>query len=1000
MMQHVKIGTWLRIGYGILMALILTMGIISWVISSRISGQINLIYNHPLEVSRAVGSLESGVISVSRHMKDLFMHPTPEEADVIFRDINQHRARIQSNLDVLYNRYLGPRQDVDHIRELLDVYYTELDRTFQLIREGDMEGAIGRTKSASGVTGLQVEKIEEAIGVVRLFAKNKADALLSEALARNRDLNIFIIIIFFTSLVVSFGVIVLLIARINKPVSVLSATMNAFTKGDFSVRSSFVSRNELGHLASGFNDMADSLEKELILAEKRKILVDAMLTTEEFSGFCQQLLLSLTKQTEASLGAVYVLNEDHSSFNIVEGIGLRMETCRPVPAGSLEGDTGSALATGSITYITDIPYDTRFLFSSVIGDLLPRELVTIPVSNAETTIAFITLGTLHRFEPATRQLLESLKPLINARMSGILLFRKNQLFSQQLKNQNQELEEQKRELSTMSEELKEQNRELSAQKVQLKEANRLKNTFLANMSHELRTPLNSVIALSGVLTRRLSGTIPPEESSYLGVIERNGRHLLSLINDLLDLSRIESGREEIEVTEFRLSDLLNEIVDTVRPMAGNKGLALETEYGETLPVMLNDYRKCRHILQNIIGNAVKFTHNGSVTVHADRLGDLASIKVRDSGIGIGQADLESIFDEFHQADSGNAREYEGTGLGLAIARKYALMLGGRIEVESAKGKGSTFTILLPVHVDGVTRSGNLLSRSAEPEREISASGALETDHHKHTILLVDDSEPAIIQMKDLFLSQGYQVVVAANGKEAIELSLGIAPDAILLDLMMPGMDGFAVLRHLREHESTLRIPVIILTAKYIAKEELSFLKTNNIRQLIQKGDINKDQLLESVALAISSSVSRIVEADAGSEKEPEPKPERKPIPVTGNPRILVVEDNADNMLTIKALLDERFRVFEATNGKEGILMAIEHLPHLILMDIALPVMNGIDALHAIRRDKRSGHIPVLAVTASAMRGDRDAILAEGFDGYISKPIDEKYFRETISRFIK
>lgn len=223
----------------------------------------------------------------------------------------------------------------------------------------------------------------------------------------------------------------------------------------------------------------------------------------------------------------------------------------------------------------------------------------------------------------------------------------------------------------------EQNSELEVQKKQLNEANRLKSAFLSNMSHEPRTPLNSVIVLSGLLNRRLAKTIPEEEYSYLEVIERNGKNLLALINDILDLSRIEAGREEINLSRFSLRGLTGEIAAMLEPLAREKGIALVNEVAAALPAIASDADKCRHILQNLVANALKFTEEGRVAISARQAGGYIHIKVTDTGIGIAEENLLFIFEEFRQADDSTSRKYGGTGLGLAIAKKYAQLLGGR-----------------------------------------------------------------------------------------------------------------------------------------------------------------------------------------------------------------------------------------------------------------------------------------------------------------------------------
>jgi signal transduction histidine kinase/response regulator RpfG family c-di-GMP phosphodiesterase len=626
------------------------------------------------------------------------------------------------------------------------------------------------------------------------------------------------------------------------------------------------------------------------------------------------------------------------------------------------------------------------LFHTVSGKIIPREIITIPIISGKEVIAIISLASVRTYSKESVLLINNVLDTLTARIEGVLAYQKMQNFTEQLEYQNIELEAQKTEMSAQSTELVEQNRELEMQKIQLSEANKLKTNFLSNMSHELRTPLNSVIALSGVLNRRLANKIPDDEYSYLEVIERNGKHLLLLINDILDISRIEAGREEIEITTFSSKNLITEVVNMIHAQAVLKNIELMQHISDPEIIIQGDLDKCQHILLNLVSNAVKFTEKGKVEVSSKINGNHVEITVTDTGIGIASNHLDHIFDEFRQADSGTSRKFGGTGLGLAIAKKYANLLGGTITVQSTQGEGSSFTFSLPINYRAENRIVEMIADLNEFKQQ-KLSIPNNNNSIGKTILLVDDSEPAIIQLKDFMEESGYTILVAHDGNEAIEIISHIIPDAMILDLMMPGMDGFEVLQTIRNAEPTALIPVLILTAKHITKDDLKFLKRNNVHQLIQKGDINRVELLNSVAGLVST------------EKTEEIKQLLEIQKIDGKPVVLIVEDNPDNMLTAKAILENNFSILEAIDGVQGILMAKKHIPHLILMDIALPGLDGIEAFKEIRKSGTLANVPIIALTASAMTHDRETILAHGFNGYISKPIDEKVFNKTINRVL-
>jgi CheY-like chemotaxis protein/anti-sigma regulatory factor (Ser/Thr protein kinase) len=394
------------------------------------------------------------------------------------------------------------------------------------------------------------------------------------------------------------------------------------------------------------------------------------------------------------------------------------------------------------------------------------------------------------------------------------------------------------------------------------------------------------------------------------------------------------------------------------------------------PPMFTDMQKCRHIIQNIIGNAVKFTDRGHIRISTQAVGNLLRIQVEDTGIGIAPEQIDHIFEEFRQADETPSRHKDGAGLGLAIAKKYAELLGGTIDVSSTHGTGPVFTISLPIVLTG------MLPKAADgfetPIRKTTGAPAVLQGRR---ILIIEDSQPAIIQIRDILETQGYVVDVAQSGKEALKSLSEHQPDGIILDLMMPEMDGFEVVSRIRSDGGML-IPILILTAKHITREELAFLKGNHISQLIQKGAIDKNDLLDAVRDLVAG------------EREGSAQP-----PASIKPSILLIEDNPDNRVTVKALLEDHYDICEAKDGMAGIEEAKNLLPDLILLDISLPGMDGFHVLDKLKSDKTLASVPVVALTARAMAGDREEILAYGFDGYVSKPISETQIHDQIRRLL-
>ncbi|MDP3442570.1 MAG: response regulator, partial [Ignavibacteria bacterium] len=422
-------------------------------------------------------------------------------------------------------------------------------------------------------------------------------------------------------------------------------------------------------------------------------------------------------------------------------------------------------------------------------------------------------------------------------------------------------------------------------------------------------------------------------------------------------------------------------VMVMKPVADAKNLSLFTHIPDNFQKVVSDRDKCRHILQNLVSNAVKFTNTGSVEIAAaiDKQG--IAIHVKDTGIGIDEKQIAIIFDEFRQADENTSRQYGGSGLGLAIAKKYAEILKGNIQVESVPKQGSTFTLHLPINEKAVESfKSNAISSEVFDTKIVSKELA-------PTILIVEDSEPQVIQLTDILSSEGYKIKVASNGFDALKLISESQPDAIILDLMMPEMDGFEVLQSIRKNFETI-IPILILTAKHLTNEDLSVLKGNHINQLVQKGELNRVDLVKKLNLMI-----------ADINIPPKTHLSKKPFKKAGDPTILLIEDNPDNSMTIKALLGDKYFLLTAENGISGLEKALHFEPTLILLDITLPGMDGFEVLKGIRETESIKSTPIIAVTARAMKGDKEMLLEFGFDAYVPKPIDPELLEKTIIQLL-
>ncbi|MGB7595566.1 MAG: response regulator [Erysipelotrichaceae bacterium] len=982
--KNLKIGTQIILCLGIMFFLTLVLGITSFMQTSQLHNQTISLYEHPLQVRTAIDAINTDIVTMQFGLREIMLADNDTQKQDALHSIQLAETDIENRFAIIKDRFLGPTTDIEKAHISIINWKIEHDISVQLALDGKINEVKTRL-APTGAQGTYRTTLLADIKVIDDFAKLKSEEFLQTSITLDKNLNnqlgSMLVGFLLTTLLVGFY----LFAFIRNPLTEMNKAVSMFHHGDMDARSDYAKDNEFGTLSKSINALADTVQGNMILNQKSIGLAEALLSEDDVRRYFQTTLQVLIETTGATMGAVYLLDDKRSNYELFEATGLSEEAKSSFSAYEREGEFAAVLTSRKVQFIKDIPDDTRFVFQTVGGRFIPRELITIPLTTNNHVIAIISLATIRKFEDHTLDFINNNLVALSARTEGILAYRKIKEFGDELEQQNAELEAQKQELFAQSAELSQQNTELEMQKKQLVEASQLKTNFLSNMSHELRTPLNSVIALSGVLHRRLENKIPAEEYSFLEVIERNGKNLLLLINDILDISRIESGHEEIEITKFNMNTLLDDVMVVIKPQADQKMVVMVQETSGLDLYVRSDFDKCHHVLQNLIGNAVKFTEHGQVTLSAKARGDVLEVKVGDTGIGISAEHLPYIFDEFRQADGSTSRRYGGSGLGLAIAKKYANLLGGTISVKSEVDLGSEFTLILPLTYDvqnKIQDKEESFVMNSPKKREIEAGASLSRDK---TVLIVEDNDAAIVQLKDLVEETGARVLVAQNAAEAFNIIDNILPDAILLDLMMPDIDGFSVLQTIRDAEATALVPVLILTAKHITKEDLKTLKRNNIHQLIQKGDIDRRQLQQAVLSMIHPEMSIV--------------PQRPLQDIQGKPTVLVVEDNPDNMITVRAMLSTDYIVIEAVNGLEAIEMARKYIPHLVLMDIALPGINGIEAFQRIRAIPSLSHVPVIALTASAMEKDREAILSHGFDAYIAKPIIAKEFFKVINEIL-
>jgi signal transduction histidine kinase/CheY-like chemotaxis protein len=493
-------------------------------------------------------------------------------------------------------------------------------------------------------------------------------------------------------------------------------------------------------------------------------------------------------------------------------------------------------------------------------------------------------------------------------------------FSQRIEVANRD------ELGTLAANLNDMTAQLGRLYHQIEAANRHKSEFLASMSHELRTPLNAIIGFSEVLLERLFGELTAKQEEYLRDILDSGRHLLSLINDILDLSKVEAGRMELEVGSFSLPEVLESGLTMVRERANRHGIDLSLEVDPTLDVIEADERKVKQVVFNLLSNAVKFTPDGGqVGITAGLDGEGVRLTVWDTGIGIAPEDQERVFEEFQQVGAWDGQAREGTGLGLALVRRFVELHGGHLSVESAIGQGSRFTFTLPVRITPPAEAASEGANPIQPKAEID-----------RPVVLVVEDDPQAAEILRLYLEgAGCRVEVAWDGEEGFAKACQLHPALITLDLLLPKMDGWDLLVRLKEEPSTREIPVVIAS---IMEQRGKGFALGAADYLVKP--ISREELVGAL----------------------------QRIRLTQQPRhattILAIDDDPMALELVDVILSqEGFQIIKAYGGEEGVAAAHRDTPALIILDLLMPELDGFAVIERLRADAATATIPIVILTS-------------------------------------
>jgi signal transduction histidine kinase/CheY-like chemotaxis protein len=700
--------------------------------------------------------------------------------------------------------------------------------------------------------------------------------------------------------------------RMIVPIQALRAGAARIGSGDLSQRISIKTGDELESLADQFNDMAGRLQESYADLEKRVELRTRELatlgevsqtvnSTLELETVLSTIVAKAVQLSETDAGAIYVYDEQGLDFALRATYGMSEGFTAALTEHRLElRETPVGQAT-QMREPVQVP-DLKDLPPSQLTDIVLREgyrgLLVVPLLRPDRVVGALVV---RRRQPGefTKRAIDLLQTFAS---QSVIAIQNARLF--------REVEEKGR---------------------QLEIASQHKSQFLANMSHELRTPLNAIIGLTEMMTEHSARFGTEKALEPLRRVLRAGRHLLTLINDILDLSKIEAGKVELNIESVPIAPMIEEVAGTSRPLAEQNGNKLVVECPADVGALQADPVRLRQTLLNLLSNACKFTKQGEVRLAVARIKDAGTawlqFSVADSGIGMSPQQMEKLFQEFSQADATTSRQFGGTGLGLAITRRLCRMMGGDVTVTSELGKGSTFTIRLPA--EGA-QAGVPAAKPAAPER--TAVAAPRKGSNGKTIMVVDDDATARELISRYLLDAGFDVAPASSGVEALKMARELQPVAITLDVIMPELDGWTVLSALKGDPDLASIPVVMVT---ITDEKQRAFALGATGYLLKP--IDRTKLLNLLA------------------------PWRA---AAGPTRVLVVEDDPDQLHAIgMALSQPNWQVVEAANGRIALDKVRESIPDVIILDLMMPEMDGFEFMTNLQANGDWQHIPVFVVTA-------------------------------------
>ncbi|QLE40345.1 response regulator [Nostoc sp. C052] len=1195
MLNRLRIGTKIGISFALSLATLTTIGLISYqstnelIATSRKESHTYQVLSQLEDLNLQLTNAETGQRGYIITGEQRYLEPYNSAIQVINQKVREIQRLTVDN----------PNQQnrLDILQPLLTERMAVMKNVIELRQTQGLEA------SQKAILTDQGKQLMDNIQKVIQAMKNEENALLkqrtqkAQAAGQQTLASIVYSIPLFSLLLALIGFA--LTRHISAPLKQVSDLAEKMADGDLSVSLPDSDRlDEVGVLTRTFNQMIVNLRNTTQRNEEQNWLKSNLAEfTQMLQGqrnlesVARMILSNLAPLVGASQGVFYAMDsiDDQPVLKLLSSYAYKERKNLANQFRLGEGLVGQCALEKQRILLTEVPHD-YIRISSGLGEAPPLNIIVLPILFEAEVNAVIELASFGPFNQLHLTFLEQLSENLGVFLNNIAsqlqtqqlleesvaLTEELQTQQEELQQSNQRLEEQaheleesqflvkqsNEELQQLNEELEEKaelleaqnqevarkNREVEGARQSLEEkaeqlalSSKYKSEFLANMSHELRTPLNSLLILARLLADNSLNNLTDKQVEYSRTIYSAGNDLLELINDILDLAKIESGTMSLDIEQIALADLETSLEQTFRQVAHNKELSFTIELDEKLPpTIYNDSKRLQQVLKNLLANAFKFTEQGSVKLKiAEVDNSMIAFAVSDTGIGIPAEKQKIIFEAFQQADGTTSRKYGGTGLGLSISRELAQLLGGRIEIVSEPGEGSTFTLFLPRQQEKKNSQNTLTTPPPEPITSIRTASTIKDvpmvekrpalidtsssvkvftilpseipDDREiiqpgdRTLLIIEDDDKFARILLDMARQQGFKTIVALHSKQGLALAEQFKPNAIMLDIHMPEMDGWTVLDRLKHKPDTRHIPVHILSVderqqrglnlgaitylqKPVSPEALTQVLTDikgfierqvknlliveddpvqaqSIIELIGNGDVQSTAvgtgaealsilrshhfdcmvldlglpdmsgfaLIEQIKLEprllklpiivyTGKELSRQEETQLRGLAEtiiiknvrsPErlldetalflhrvqanlPPPKRQILeqlhqndPVLANRKILIVDDDLRNIFALTSFLESyQMQVLFAENGRDGI-EKLQTNPdiNIVLMDIMMPEMDGYETTRAIRQQQQFRSLPIIALTAKAMPGDKEKCIEAGASDYITKPVD-------------